>query len=172
VVGGVTGVALANSGMDLAWHDTYFVVAHFHYVMAIAAVLAIFSGYYYWIGKMSGRQYPEKLAKIHFWLFFAGVNILFFPQHFLGMAGMPRRIPDYPDSYAGWNLVSSVGAFVAGIATLLFFFIIWKTFSSGGKVQSNQWGPGATTLEWTVDSPAPFHTHEELPVTNSHMPAE
>ena len=169
VVGGVTGVALANSGLDLAWHDTYFVVAHFHYVMAIAAVLSIFSGYYYWIGKMSGYQYPEKLAKIHFWLFFIGVNILFFPQHFLGMAGMPRRIPDYPDSYSGWNFVSSLGAFIAGIATLLFFFIVWKTFSSNQKVKSNQWGPGATTFEWTVESPAPFHTHEKLPEMKSSL---
>ena len=163
VMGGVTGVALANAGMDLAFHDTYFVVAHFHYVMAIAAVFAIFSGFYYWLGKMSGRQYPTFLAKLHFWTFFIGANILFFPQHFLGMAGMPRRIPDYPDAYAGWNYVSSIGSYITFASTLLFFYILWKTFTSGEKVADNPWGEGATTLEWTVASPAPFHTHEDLP---------
>ena len=172
VMGGVTGVALANSGMDLAWHDTYFVVAHFHYVMAIAAVLSIFAGFYYWIGKMSGRQYPKTLAKIHFWMFFIGANVLFFPQHFLGMAGMPRRIPDYPDNYWGWNYVSSIGALITSISTVLFLFIVWRTFAAGDKVPANQWGEGATTLEWTVDSPAPFHTHEVLPDMTVQAPAE
>ncbi|MBT3307840.1 MAG: cytochrome c oxidase subunit I, partial [Alphaproteobacteria bacterium] len=163
VMGGVTGVAIANAGMDLAVHDTYFVVAHFHYVMAIAAVFAMFAGFYFWIGKMCGRQYPKFLAKLHFWLFFIGVNVLFFPQHFLGMAGMPRRIPDYPDAYAGWNYVSSIGAYITAAATVLFFYVVWKTLTSGEKVGANQWGEGATTLEWTVPSPAPFHTFEELP---------
>ena len=172
VVGGVTGVALANSGLDLAWHDTYFVVAHFHYVMAIAAVFGMFSGFYYWIGKMSGRQYPEGLARLHFWLFFIGVNVLFFPQHFSGMAGMPRRIPDYPDNYAGWNYVSSVGALITSAATLLFFFIVWRTLTTGLKVPANPWGDGAKTLEWTVESPAPFHTHEDLPDMTEKQPAE
>ncbi len=172
VVGGVTGVALANTGIDVALHDTYFVVAHFHYVMAIAALFAMFSGFYYWIGKMSGRQYPKVLARIHFWLFFIGVNVLFFPQHFLGMAGMPRRIPDYPDAYAGWNYVSSIGAYTTTAATLLFFFIVSRTLRSGEKVAANQWGEGATTLEWTVESPAPFHTHEDLPDMTEKQPAE
>ena len=172
VIGGVTGVALANSGLDLAFHDTYFVVAHFHYVMAVAAVFAMFAGFYYWIGKMSGRQYPRALAKIHFWAFFIGVNVLFFPQHFLGMAGMPRRIPDYPDNYAGWNYVSSLGALITSAATLLFFFIVWRTLTAGEKVPANQWGEGATTLEWTVESPAPFHTHEDLPDMSDKQPAE
>ena len=121
---------------------------------------------------MSGYQYPELLGKIHFWLFFIGVNILFFPQHFLGMAGMPRRIPDYPDSYAGWNFVSSLGSLVTGLATLLFFYIMWRTFSSKKKTKPNPWGVGATTLEWTVASPAPFHTHEELPKIGKPIPAE
>jgi len=112
VVGGVTGVTLANSSADIPFHDTYFVVAHFHYVMGLAAVLAMFAGFYYWIGKMSGYKYPEGLAKLHFWVFIIGVNVLFFPQHFLGLAGMPRRIPDYPDAYAGWNYVSSIGAYI------------------------------------------------------------
>ena len=172
VVGGVTGVALANTGLDIVFHDTYFVVAHFHYVMAIAALFAMFAGFYYWIGKMSGRQYPKVLARIHFWLFFIGVNVLFFPQHFLGMAGMPRRIPDYPDAYAGWNYVSSIGAYITTAATLLFVVIVWRTLRSGEKVAANQWGEGATTLEWTVESPAPFHTFEDLPDMRDKQAAE
>jgi len=172
VVGGVTGVALANSGLDLAWHDTYFVVAHFHYVMAIAAVFGMFAGFYYWIGKMSGRMYPSVLAKIHFWAFFVGVNLVFFPQHFLGIAGMPRRIPDYPDAYAGWNYVSSVGTFITSASALLFFFIVWRTLTAGSKAEDNPWGEGAKTLEWSVPSPAPFHTHEDLPDLTGKQPAE
>jgi cytochrome c oxidase subunit 1 len=132
----------------------------------------MFSGFYYWIGKMSGRQYPKGLARLHFWLFFNGVNVLFFPQHFLGMAGMPRRIPDYPDNYAGWNFVSSIGSLITTAATLLFFFIVWRTLTAGEKVPANQWGDGATTLEWTVESPAPFHTHEDLPEIGAEQPAE
>jgi cytochrome c oxidase subunit 1 len=168
VIGGVTGVLLANAGIDFAVHDTYYVVAHFHYVMAIAAILAMFAGWYYWIGKMSGRQYPEGLSKVQFWVFFIGVNVLFFPQHFVGLAGMPRRIPDYPDAYWGWNYVSSIGALITAVGTLMFFYIVWYTYRSGKPVTvANQWGEGATTLEWTVPSPAPFHTHEELPVVGA-----
>lgn len=163
VVGGVTGVALANASMDLPFHDTYFVVAHFHYVMAIAAIFAMFAGFFYWIGKMSGYQYHEGLAKLQFWIFFIGVNVLFFPQHFLGMAGQPRRIPDYPDAYAGWNYVSSIGAAITAVGTLLFFVILYKVFADKVKSEANPWGVGATTLEWSVPSPAPFHTHEDLP---------
>ena len=168
VMGGVTGVALANAGIDFALHDTYYVVAHFHYVMAIAAIFAMFGGYYYWIGKMGGRQYSEGLAKLHFWVFFIGVNVLFFPQHFLGLAGMPRRIPDYPDAYAGWNYVSSIGALITMIGTLMFFYIVFHTAKFGRKAEANPWGAGATTLEWSVPSPAPFHTHEQLPVIGPH----
>ncbi len=165
VIGGVTGVLLANAGIDFAMHDTYYVVAHFHYVMAIAAIFAMFAGWYYWIGKMTGRHYPNGLAKVQFWVFFIGVNVLFFPQHFSGLAGMPRRIPDYPDAYWGWNYVSSIGALITAVGTFLFFYIVWYTYRSGKPVTvANQWGEGATTLEWTVPSPAPFHTHEELPV--------
>jgi cytochrome c oxidase subunit 1 len=164
VVGGVTGVLLANAGIDFAMHDTYYVVAHFHYVMAIAAIFAMFGGYYYWVGKMTGRQYSEPLARIQFWVFFIGVNVLFFPQHFLGLAGMPRRIPDYPDAYSGWNMVSSVGALITMIGTLMFFYILWHTARAGRTAAANPWGEGATTLEWSVPSPAPFHTHEQLPV--------
>ncbi len=124
----------------------------------------MFGAYYYWIGKMSGRQYSERLAQIQFWVFFIGVNVLFFPQHFLGLNGMPRRIPDYPDAFAGWNMVSSVGAAITMAGTLMFYYIIWHTFRYGKAAEANPWGEGATTLEWTVPSPAPFHTHEELPV--------
>ncbi len=163
VVGGVTGVVLANAGVDMAFHDTYYVVAHFHYVLSLGAVFAIFAGWYYWIGKMSGRQYPEGLGRLHFWVTFVGVNLLFFPQHFLGMAGMPRRYQDYPDVYAGWNMVSSIGAAITILGTLIFFVVLWRTLSSGKPAEANPWGEGATTLEWTVPSPAPFHTFEDVP---------
>jgi cytochrome c oxidase subunit 1 len=165
VLGGVTGVVLANASIDFALHDTYYVVAHFHYVMAIAAIFAMFGAWYYWSAKMYGREYPEGLAKVQFWVFFIGVNVLFFPQHFLGVAGMPRRIPDYPDVFAGWNMVSSIGAAITMVGTLMFFYIVLYTLFAGKRVTvANPWGEGATTLEWTVPSPAPFHTHEELPV--------
>ncbi len=163
-IGGVTGVVLANAAADYALHDTYYVVAHFHYTLSMGALFGIFAGFYYWIGKMTGRQYDEKLGKIHFWIMFIAVNLTFFPMHFSGLAGMPRRIPDYPDAFAGWNMISSLGAFLGGLGTLLFFYIIWKTFRAGEKCPANPWGEGATTLEWTVPSPAPFHTFEQLPV--------
>ncbi|KAA1058592.1 cytochrome c oxidase subunit I [Azospirillum argentinense] len=162
-VGGVTGVVLANGGMDIVLHDTYYVVAHFHYVLSLGAVFSIFAGWYYWIGKMSGRQYPEFWGKVHFWTTFIGVNLVFFPQHFLGLAGMPRRIPDYPDAYAGWNMVSSFGAYLSFASTLLFVWIAYKTLRTGEKVEAAYWGPQAGTLEWTVSSPPPFHAFETLP---------
>ncbi|TNE31930.1 MAG: cytochrome c oxidase subunit I [Alphaproteobacteria bacterium] len=163
-VGGVTGVVLANAGMDVALHDTYYVVAHFHYVLSLGAVFAIFAGWYYWIGKMCGRQYPEFWGKLHFWTTFIGVNLLFFPQHFLGLAGMPRRIPDYADVYAGWNYVSSIGGFIAGASTLMFLGIAIYTVVAGRKAEDNPWGEGATTLEWHLSSPPPFHQFEKQPV--------
>ncbi len=164
-VGGVTGVVLANGGMDIALHDTYYVVAHFHYVLSLGAVFALFAGFYYWIGKMSGRQYPEFLGKVHFFLTFIGVNMIFFPQHFLGLAGMPRRYPDYPDAYAGWNEISSYGAYLAGAATLLFIFIVFYTLFFGRRVEGNYWNvqPQCMTLEWTLPSPPPFHQFEIQP---------
>jgi len=162
-LGGVTGVVLANSGVDLALHDTYYVVAHFHYVLSLGAMFTIFAGIYYWIGKMTGRQYPEKLGQIHFWMTFVGVNLAFFPQHFLGLAGMPRRIPDYPDVYAGWNMVSSFGAYISAAGAVFFVYVMYKTFTSGEKCSDNPWGEGADTLEWTVSSPPPFHTFNDLP---------
>ena len=162
-VGGVTGVILSNAGMDIAVHDTYYVVAHFHYVLSLGAVFAIFAGIYYWIGKMSGRQYPEWAGKLHFWTTFLGVNLTFFPQHFLGLAGMPRRYIDYPDAYAGWNYVSSIGAFISLASTVFFIFVMLYTLRAGRRVGDNYWGEGATTLEWSVSSPPPFHTFNDLP---------
>ncbi|GAA0567937.1 cytochrome c oxidase subunit I [Caenispirillum bisanense] len=163
-IGGVTGVVLANAGVDIVLHDTYYVVAHFHYVLSLGALFAMFAGFYYWIGKMSGRQYPETLGKIHFWLTFIGVNLTFFPQHFAGVAGMPRRIPDYPDAFTGWNQISTVGAFIGGFAALFFCFVIWRTLYAGERAASNPWGEGATTLEWTLSSPPPVHAFDEPPV--------
>jgi cytochrome c oxidase subunit 1 len=132
-VGGVTGVALANSGLDIALHDTYYVVAHFHYVLSMGAVFAIFAGFYYWIGKITGKEYPETLGQIHFWLFFLGVNLTFFPMHFLGLSGMPRRIPDFPDAYSGWNSVASFGSYISMFASLFFFYIVYLTLVKGKK---------------------------------------
>ena len=162
-VGGVTGVVLANAGMDIALHDTYYVVAHFHYVLSLGAVFAMFCGYYYWVDKMTGHMFPEWAGKIHFWLTFIGVNITFFPQHFLGLAGMPRRYVDYPDIFAHWNYVSSIGAFIAGGASVFFLIFAVRNIYAGEKSEANPWGEGADTLEWTVASPAPFHTFEQQP---------
>ena len=138
-VGGVTGVALANAGLDVAFHDTYYVVAHFHYVLSMGAVFAIFAGFYYWVGKVTGMQYSEFLGGLHFWVFFVGVNLTFFPMHFLGIAGMPRRIPDYPDAYAGWNHVASVGSFISFLSVALFFFIVYDALI--GEVFSKRYSP-------------------------------
>jgi cytochrome c oxidase subunit 1 len=163
-VGGVTGVVLSNAGIDTVLHDTYYVVAHFHYVLSLGAVFAIFAGFYYWFGKMSGYELNETMGKIHFWTTFIGVNLVFFPQHFLGLAGMPRRIPDYPDAFAGWNLVSSIGSYISFASTIFFLFIVIHAFVTKKKAAANPWGAGATTLEWTLTSPPPFHQYNTLPV--------
>jgi heme/copper-type cytochrome/quinol oxidase subunit 1 len=128
-VGGLTGVILSNAGINAVFHDTYYVVAHFHYVLSMGAVFAIFAGWYFWIKNFTGLTYPEVLGQIHFWLFFVGVNLTFFPMHFLGLAGMPRRIPDYPDAYAGWNMVASFGSYVSTISVILFFYIVYITLT-------------------------------------------
>ncbi len=168
-LGGVTGVVLANAGVDNALHDTYYVVAHFHYVLSMGAVFAIFAAWYYWFPKMSGYMYSEFWGKTHFWVTFIGVNILFFPQHFLGLAGMPRRIPDYPEAYSGWNEVSSWGAYIAGLGVIVFLFGVVEAFMAKRKVGDNPWGEGATTLEWTLPSPPPFHQYEDLPVVRERQ---
>jgi cytochrome c oxidase subunit 1 len=162
-IGGVTGVVLANASLDRSLTDTYYVVAHFHYVLSVAAVFAIFGGWYYWFPKMTGYMYSETLAKLHFWLMLIGANIAFFPMHFLGLAGMPRRIADYPEAFAGWNFVASIGSYIS-FAGLLFFFVgLAYAFSMRRRAAANPWGAGATTLEWALPSPAPFHTYETLP---------
>ena len=162
-VGGVTGIVVASAGIDQIVHNTYYVVAHFHYVLSLGSVFAIFAGFYYWIGKMSGHQYPEFWGRAHFWVTFVGVNLTFFPMHFLGVSGMPRRYPDYPEAFAGWNFVSSIGSYISGLGMLIFLFVVYRTFTSKIPLPSNYWGEGATTLEWKVSSPPPFHTFEELP---------
>jgi cytochrome c oxidase subunit 1 len=163
-VGGVTGVVLSQAGIDRAYHDTYYVVAHFHYVMSLGAVFCIFAAIYYWIGKMSGRQYPEWAGKLHFWAMFIGSNITFFPQHFLGRQGMPRRYIDYPEQFALWNYVSSIGAFISFGSFIFFFGVVFYTLIWGRKITENAyWGPYADTLEWTLPNPPPEHTFETLP---------
>jgi len=163
-VGGVTGVVLANAGVDHSMHDTYYVVAHFHYVLSLGAVFAIFAGFYYWFPKMSGRMLSESWGKVHFWVTFVGVNLTFFPMHFIGLAGMPRRIPDYPDAYAGWNMIASYGSYISAFGVLIFLFVVFKALLSGEKAAGNPWGEGADTLEWTLPSPPAFHSFDELPV--------
>jgi cytochrome c oxidase subunit 1 len=162
-IGGVTGVVLANAGVDRALHETYYVVAHFHYTMSLGAVFSIFAGFYYWFPKMTGYMYDERLAKTHFWLLFVGINLTFFPQHFLGLAGMPRRYIDYPDAYWQWNFVSSIGAYIAGLATAVFLYTVYEAFARKRVAGANPWGVGADTLEWTLSSPPPFHQYETLP---------
>jgi cytochrome c oxidase subunit 1 len=178
-IGGLTGVILANASMDISLHDTYYVVAHFHYVLSMGAVFGLFSGFYFWAPKIIGKTFNEFLGNVHFWTLFVGVNLTFFPQHFLGLAGMPRRIPDYPDAFSGWNAISSFGSLVSLISAILFGYIIYDIYANGRTVSNNPWAvpsyftssvkfnsdtQTANTLEWTLQSPIPFHAFKMLPV--------
>jgi len=163
-VGGVTGVVLANAGMDYSIHATYYVVAHFHYVLSLGAVFAIFAGFYYWFEKMWGVKYNEFLGVVHFWLMFVGVNIVFFPQHFLGLQGMSRRIIDYNVAFSFWNKVSSWGYVVTAAGVLVFLVMLVEAAVRRRVAVANPWGEGATTLEWTLSSPPPHHQFNDLPV--------
>ena len=163
-VGGVTGIVLSQAGVDRAYHDTYYVVAHFHYVMSLGAVFGIFAGIYFYLPKMSGRMIPDWAGHLHFWMMFIGANITFFPQHFLGRNGMPRRYIDYNEAFATWNYVSSIGAFIAFASFVFFIVILFKTLLSPRNcTENNPWGEFADTLEWTLPSPPPEHTFEQLP---------
>ncbi|MDH3647000.1 MAG: cytochrome c oxidase subunit I [Gammaproteobacteria bacterium] len=161
-IGGFSGLMLGITPADFQYHDTYFVVAHFHYVLVPGAIFGIMGGVYFWMPKWTGHMYNEKLAKIHFWLSAIFVNVTFFPQHFVGLAGMPRRIPDYATQFADFNMVSSIGAFVFGVSQLLFVYIIWSCVRGGEKATTAVW-EGSHGLEWTVPSPAPHHTFEVAP---------
>ena len=162
VIGGFTGVILANAGINILFHDTYFVVAHFHYVLVTGAIFSIMAAVYYWIPKWTGNMFHQGLAKTHFWCSLISVNILFFPMHFVGLAGMPRRIPDYALQFADFNALISIGGFLFGLSQILFVIVVFKCVRSGKKVGKQVWHE-TDGLEWTVDSPAPLHTFEEVP---------
>jgi cytochrome c oxidase subunit 1 len=157
-------VVLANAAVDYSFHDTYYVVGHFHYVLSLGAVFAIFAGFYYWFEKIWGVKYNEALGAIHFWITFVGVNLIFFPMHFLGLQGMPRRYVDYPDAFALWNGVSSIGYVITALGVGVFLIVLLEAAIRRRKAEANPWGEGATTLEWSLPSPPPFHQFNELPV--------
>ena len=161
-IGGFSGLMLAIAPADFQYHDTYFVVAHFHYVLVPGAIFSITAAVYYWLPKWSGKMYSEVMGKTHFWLAFIGLNLTFFPMHFSGLVGMPRRIPDYHMMFADWNMISSVGAFLFGGAQVLFLYIVVSTIVSGKKATDKVWDD-PEGLEWTVPSPAPYHTFSTPP---------
>ncbi|GHE47398.1 cytochrome c oxidase subunit 1 [Camelimonas fluminis] len=162
-VGGVTGVVLANAGIDRELHNTYYVIAHFHYVLSLGAVFGIFAGWYYWFPKMFGYIVPDWIGKLHFWLAFIGANVLFFPMHFLGLAGMPRHYVDYPNAYAGWHRIASYGSYIFAFSLLVFFYGVYVAWRRKERAANDPWGMGSPTLEWTLSSPPPFHQFEKLP---------
>jgi cytochrome c oxidase subunit 1 len=161
-IGGFTGLMMGIAPADMQYHDTYFIVAHFHYVLVTGALFSIFAAFYYWAPKWTGHMVDERLGKIHFWWSVISVNVLFFPQHFIGLAGMPRRIPDYSLQFADWNMISSLGGFAFGVAQVFFIYVIIKTIRGGKAATAEVW-EGAHGLEWTIPSPAPYHTFETAP---------
>ena len=177
-IGGLSGVILANASLDIAFHDTYYVVAHFHYVLSLGAVFALFSAWYFWVPKITGLDYNIMLGKVHFFILFIGVNLTFFPQHFLGLQGMPRRISDYPDAFAGWNMVSSYGSIVSVVATWLFLYIVYKQLTLGNVTTRYPWlvpqffsdlfqtifNRNYNSLEWSLTSPPKPHAFVSLPL--------
>jgi hypothetical protein len=177
-IGGLSGVVLANASLDIAFHDTYYVVAHFHYVLSMGAVFAMFAGWYFWIPKILGLKYNLTFSKIQFWVLFTGVNLTFFPQHFLGLQGMPRRVSDYPDSFSGWNYVSSLGAMISITATVWFLAIVQNQLTNGEKAERFLWvSPefywdilqtniirSYPSLEWGLISPPKPHSFDSLPL--------
>ena len=180
-IGGLSGVVLANASLDIAFHDTYYVVAHFHYVLSMGAIFALFSAWYFWIPKITGLNYNLMLGKVHFMILFIGVNLTFFPQHFLGLQGMPRRISDYPDAFAGWNLISSYGSLISVVATALFLHILYVQLVEGKASQRYPWlapqfysdlfqtlfSRNYKSLEWSIDSPPKPHAFVNLPMQSS-----
>jgi len=180
-IGGLSGVILANASLDIAFHDTYYVVAHFHYVLSMGAVFAMFAAWYYWIPKMLGLTYSISLSKAQFWLLFIGVNVTFFPQHFLGLQGMPRRISDYPDAFTGWNVVSSFGSIISVVAAALFLYIVYDQLVAGKASSRDPWVIPApmsdslqillnrsySSLEWALNSPPKPHAFVSLPLQSS-----
>lgn len=161
-IGGLSGIMLAIAPADFQYHDTYFVVAHFHYVLVPGALFSIIAGVYYWLPKWTGYMYDEFMGKTHFWLSFVSVNLTFFPMHFVGLAGMPRRIPDYAMQFADYNMIVSVGAFLFGLSQLLFLYVVLKAIFYGKKATGQVW-EGAKGLEWTLDSPPAYHTFSTPP---------
>ena len=162
-VGGFSGLMLAIAPADFQYHDTYFVVAHFHYTMVAGAIFSMSAAVYYWLPKWTGKMYNETMGKTHFWVSFVGFNLTFFPQHFVGLAGMPRRIPDYNLMFADFNMMSSIGAFIYGASQLLFLFNVVRTITHGEKIDDPKVWDGAHGLEWTVPTPAPYHTFTTPP---------
>ena len=161
-IGGFSGLMLAIAPADFQYHDTYFVVAHFHYVLVPGAIFSIFAAVYYWLPKWCGNMYDERLGKAHFWLSFVGLNVTFFPMHFVGLAGMPRRIPDYSLQFADFNQIASMGAFLFGFSQVFFLFIVIKTIRGGKQATDEVW-ENPEGLEWTIPSPAPYHTFSTPP---------
>jgi cytochrome c oxidase subunit 1 len=154
---------LSIAPVDFQYHDSYFVVAHFHYVMVAGAVFSMSAAVYYWLPKWTGKMYDEGMGKAHFWISFIGFNLTFFPQHFLGLAGMPRRIPDYALQFSDFNMMSSIGAFIYGASQLLFLFNVLRTVIAGKESKEEKTWEGAEGLEWTLPSPAPYHTFTTPP---------